>query len=65
MRAAELSMRAYVLATGAVFGLLVVLHVWRLTVETRLLHDPWYYLITGLALAFCAWAAVLVLRPRR
>lgn len=58
-------MRTYVVATGAVFGLLVLVHAWRVTVEPHLLSDPWYYLITGVAAAFCVWAVVVVRRDRR
>lgn len=57
-------MRNYVMATGAVFGLLVLLHLWRVTVEPNLIRDPWYYLITGIALAFCLWAGALLRRAR-
>ena len=57
-------MRSYVMVTGAVFGLLVLVHIWRMTVEPYLLRDPWYYLITGLALTFCLWAAALLRRAR-
>ena len=58
-------MRSYVVATGAVFGFLVLVHAWRVTVEPNLLRDPWYYLITAVAAAFCIWAGVLLLRERR
>jgi hypothetical protein len=57
-------MRSYVTTTGAVFGLLVLAHLWRVTVEPNLLRDPWYYLITGVALVFCLWAVWLVRRAR-
>jgi hypothetical protein len=54
-------MRAYVMTTGLVFGLLVAVHVWRALVEgPRLLADPWWMLITATAAAFCAWACRLL-----
>jgi hypothetical protein len=57
-------MRTYVITTGVIFGLLVVLHVWRVVVEgTQLLRDPWWFLITGLAAALCVWAFVMARRP--
>jgi len=50
-------MKAYLITTGTVFALLVVLHVWRLIVEGgHLLTDPFFWLITGVAAALSAWA---------
>lgn len=54
-------MRAYLLTTGTLFALIVVAHVWRVIEESRaLLYDPWYWLITALALGLCVWAFRLV-----
>jgi len=56
-------MRAYVITTGVIFGLLVVVHVWRVIVEgTQMLRDPWWFLITGLAAALCVWAFTIARR---
>jgi hypothetical protein len=56
-------MKAYVMTTGALFGLLTVVHVWRaLEEDSRLATDPWYVLITLAAAALCLWACLL-LRP--
>jgi hypothetical protein len=50
-------MKAYVMTTGAVFGLLTVVHLWRVIEEGRhLATDPWYVVITIVAGAFCLWA---------
>ena len=50
-------MKAYVVTTGAVFGLLVVVHIWRAVAEgPRIATDPWFILITALASGFCLWA---------
>ena len=59
-------MKAYVMTTGAVFGLLVVAHVWRVFEEgPHLARDPWYIAITAAAAALCLWACrVLRLTPR-
>jgi hypothetical protein len=39
-------MKAYVMTTGLLFGLLTVAHVWRVFEEgARLATDPWYVLI--------------------
>ena len=50
-------MRAYVMTTGVVFGLLTVVHILRIIQEgTRLVADPWYMLVTAIAGALCVWA---------
>ena len=55
-------MKAYVMTTGALFGLLVVVHIWRVIEEgPRLVRDPWYLLINLVAIGLCLWA-VRVLR---
>ena len=51
-------MKAYVMTTGALFGLLTVAHIWRVIEEgPHLATDPWYILITisGAALGVWAW----------
>ena len=59
-------MKAYVMTTGAVFGLIVVAHIWRAIEEgPALAKDPLYILITIAAAALCLWAwRVLKLMPR-
>lgn len=49
-------MKAYVVTTGAVFGLLTLAHIWRVFVEPHLATDPWFILVTLIALALCIWA---------
>ncbi len=50
-------MRAYVLTTGVVFGLLTLAHVWRIVVEgMHLLTNPWWVGITVAAGALAVWA---------
>ena len=50
-------MRSYVVATGVVFGLLILAHVWRIVEEPHLRSDPWFILMTMTAAALCfgAW----------
>ena len=50
-------MRTYVIATGIVFGLVTLAHLWRLVVEPHLATDPWFLLLTVVAasLAVAAW----------
>ena len=58
-------MKAYVMTTGSVFGLLVVAHVWRVVEEAHLATDPAFILTTAVAAALCLWAwRVLRVMPR-
>ena len=50
-------MKAYVITAGVVFGLLTVVHIWRMIVEPDVATDPWFVvatLVSG-ALCFGAW----------
>ena len=60
-------MKAYVMTTGAVFGLLVVAHIWRVIEEgPGPAKNPWYIIITVAAAALCFWACRLLrLMPRQ
>jgi hypothetical protein len=59
-------MKAYVIATGALFGVLVVMHIWRMMSESaELATDPAYLAITATCAALCLWAVRLVVRSRR
>jgi hypothetical protein len=50
-------MKAYVISTGTVFGLLTLAHIWRIVAEDRhLATDPWFVLLTVVAAALCLWA---------
>jgi hypothetical protein len=50
-------MKAYVITSGAIFGLITLAHVWRVFEEgTRLASEPWYVLITLAAAGLCLWA---------
>ena len=54
-------MKAYVMTTGAVFGLLTLAHVWRVLEEgLHLVRDPFFLLITLAAAALCLWACRLL-----
>ena len=58
-------MKAYVLTTGTVFGLLAVAHVMRMIGEdASLATDPAYVAITAASAGLCAWS-VFVLRRLR
>ena len=59
-------MKAYVITTGTVFGLLTLAHIWRAVEEgPRLLTQVWWVLITLAAAALCVWAFVLLRRRSR
>jgi hypothetical protein len=50
-------MKAYVITTGVVFGLLTLVHIWRIFAEgAHLATNPWFMLITLVAAALCVWA---------
>lgn len=55
-------MRAYLLTTGSIFALLVVTHVVRGVVESHLLRDPFFVVMTVLAAALAGWAFHLLRR---
>jgi hypothetical protein len=49
--------KAYIMTTGAVFGLIVVAHVWRVAVEgLALAKDPAYILLTLAAAGLTVWS---------
>ena len=50
-------MKAYLVTTGSLFGVLTVLHVWRIIEEgPQLARNPWWILITIAAAALAVWA---------
>jgi hypothetical protein len=50
-------MRAYVITTGVVFGLIILAHIARVIAEgPGLLKNPFYILSSLLAVALCLWA---------
>ncbi len=60
------SMKAYILTSGAIFGLIVLAHVLRVIVEGPVLaRDPFFVIATIVASALCSWAVRLLrLAPR-
>jgi hypothetical protein len=59
-------MKAYVLTTGAVFGLITMAHIARVFAEgPHLATDPVFILLTIATAALCFWACwLLCLAPR-
>jgi hypothetical protein len=51
------AVKAYVTTTGVLFGLLVLVHIWRAIVEGgSTFKDPYYVVITGACAGLAAWA---------
>jgi hypothetical protein len=58
--------KAYLVVTGTAFGLIVAAHVLRFFSEgSHLLTDPWFLLLTAIAIALFLWAMVLLRRLQR
>ena len=54
-------MKAYLITTGVVFGLITLAHFARVFAEgPRLAKDPIFVLLTVLAAALCSWAGRLL-----
>ena len=50
-------MKAYLISTGGLFGLITLVHLWRIVDEwPHLATDPWYLLLTAAAAGLCLWA---------
>ena len=58
-------MRAYVLTTGVIFGIVTLAHVWRMVEERPMATEPWYILITVATGALCLWAWRVLRRTGR
>ncbi len=58
-------MKAYVITSGVIFGLLTIAHIVRIVMENRhLATEPVFLLITLACAGLAIWAA-LVVRPSR
>ena len=57
-------MKSYVIATGVLFGILTLVHAWRMAVEPHLASDPWFILVTVISAALCLLAWRLARRPQ-
>jgi hypothetical protein len=54
-------MKAYLLVTGALFGLITLVHLWRIFFEAvPNAREPWFILLTVLTAALCGWAVRLL-----
>ena len=54
-------MKAYLLTTGTIFGLVTLAHIWRVISESSsLAKDPFFMLLTVLSASLCIWALRLI-----
>lgn len=58
-------MKAYVVVSGALFGLLTIVHIGRFVVERSVGSDPFFLIVTTVSTALAIWAARLVARTPR
>jgi len=59
-------MKAYLITTGTVFGLITLAHIWRIFAEgSHLATDPLFLFLTFVAAALCFWAWRLLWRSSR
>jgi hypothetical protein len=59
-------MKAYVITSGGIFGVLTIAHLLRIAVENRhLATDPLYILITLASATLCIWAWRVLRRLNR
>jgi hypothetical protein len=59
-------MKAYLITTGTVFGLITLAHIWRVLAEgSHLATEPFFLLLTAAAAALSFWAWRLLKRLSR
>lgn len=59
-------MKVYLATTCVVFGLLTIIHLWRMVAEAGGPGtDPWFLLITLIAAALAVWSGLLLRRQLR
>jgi len=60
-------MKAYLMTTGVVFGLLTIAHIWQMFSETGSHgdRDPWFIGITVISAGFAIWAFQLLRKTSR
>lgn len=59
-------MKAYIITTGVIFGLLTVAHIVRVVMgEQHLASDPLFVLFTVLSAALTGWAWLVLRRTRQ
>jgi hypothetical protein len=57
-------MRAYVIVTGVIFGLVTLVHIWRMVEEPNLAREPWFVALTIATAVLTVGAGRLARRSR-
>lgn len=55
-------MKAYIITSGAIFALITIAHIAHIAIETHVLREPFFLLLTLLAAALSIWAFVVLRR---
>ena len=58
-------MKAYLITTGTVFGLITLAHICRVFAEGSHVADPFFILLTVATAGLCLWAVQLLRRSSR
>jgi uncharacterized membrane protein len=59
-------MKAYIITTGIIFGMITIAHIMRFVMEgSRLATEPVFILLTLLSAALCVWAWQVLRRLSR
>jgi len=58
-------MKAYIITTGVVFGLITLAHFWRIAEEPHLAKDPFFLVLTVAAAGLCVWSWLVLRRLSR
>ena len=55
-------MKAYVITSGAIFALITIAHIAHIAMETHVLREPFFLVLTLLAAALSIWAFIVLRR---
>ena len=55
-------MKAYIITSGAIFALITIAHIAHIAMETHVLREPFFLILTLLAAALSIWAFVVLRR---
>jgi hypothetical protein len=55
-------MKAYVMLTGVIFGLITAAHIWRFFAELQMARTPWFIALTLVTAILSLWSFRLARR---
>ena len=58
-------MKAYIITTGVIFGLITVAHILRMVKEPHVFTEPVFLLLTVVAAALCVWSWLALRRMKQ